>query len=148
MEYLSDDTVSVEDAITTYTISDNTINVLLSEKLPPNPAELLMGERMKPLFDKVSEMYDYVIVDTAPSMLVTDTLLFSQYAGHTIYMTRAGYTEKALLSFAKELHDQNKLKGIMLVVNDVDQSNFGYGAKYGYYGTSKKKSFFKPFSNG
>ncbi|HEY5688268.1 MAG TPA: CpsD/CapB family tyrosine-protein kinase, partial [Yeosuana sp.] len=142
-EYLSDDTVSVEDAITTYTVSDNTIDVLLSGKLPPNPAELLMGERMKPLFDKVSEMYDYVIVDTAPSMLVTDTLLFSQYAGHTIYMTRAGYTEKALLSFAKELHDQNKLKGMMLVVNDVDQSNFGYGAKYGYYGDPKKKSLFK-----
>ena len=145
-EYLSDDTVLVEDAINTYNVSDNKIDVLLSGKLPPNPAELLMSERMKPLFDTVSKAYDYVIVDTAPSMLVTDTLLFSHYAGHTVYMTRAGYTEKAILSFAKDLHNHNKLKGMMLVVNDVDQSNFGYGAKYGYYGTPKKKSFFKRFS--
>lgn len=145
-EYLGDDTVSVEAAINTYTVSDNTLDVLLSGKLPPNPAELLMSDRMKPLFDYVSNKYDFVIVDTAPSMLVTDTLLFSHYAGHTVYMTRAGYTEKAILSFAKDLHDQNKLNGMMLVVNDVDQSNFGYGAKYGYYGTPKKKPFFKRFS--
>ena len=62
---------------------------MLSGKVPPNPAELLMSDRMKPLFDKVSNQYDYVIVDTAPAMLVTDTLLFSQFAGHTVYMTRA-----------------------------------------------------------
>jgi tyrosine-protein kinase Etk/Wzc len=78
-------------------------------------------------------------------MLVSDTLLFSHYAGHTVYMTRADYTEKELLKFAKELHDKEKLKGMMLVVNSVDHSNFGYGAKYGY-GATKKKSFFKRFS--
>tara|TARA_R110000868_G_scaffold82992_5_gene234406 strand:- start:1849 stop:4239 length:2391 start_codon:yes stop_codon:yes gene_type:complete len=145
-DYLSDDSVLVEDAINTYTVSDNTIDVLLSGKLPPNPAELLMSERLKPLFDTVSKDYDYVIVDTAPSMLVTDTLLISHFAGHTVYMTRANYTEKSILSFAKDLHDHNKLKGMMLVVNDVDQANFGYGAKYGYYGAPKKKSIFKLFS--
>ena len=109
----------------------------------PNPAELLMSSRMKTLFDKVSDQYDYVIVDTAPSMLVTDTLLFSQYAGHTVYLTRAGYTEKRILNFAKELHTDKKLNGMMLVVNDVKQSNFGYGAKYGYYGKKEKKGWFK-----
>ena len=56
------------------------------------------------------------------------------------------YTEKTILNFAKELHDKNKLKGMMLVVNDVNQANFGYGAKYGYYGAPKKKSFFDWFS--
>jgi tyrosine-protein kinase Etk/Wzc len=142
-EYLNDKSVSVENAIHTYEVNGNTIDIMLSGKTPPNPAELLMSNRMKPLFDKVSEQYDYVIVDTAPSMLVTDTLLFSQFAGHTIYMTRAGYTEKGLLNFAKEMHSNNKLKGMMLVVNDVDQSNFGYGARYGYYGTPEKKSWFK-----
>ena len=145
-EYLSDDTVRVEDAISTFTVGDNTLDVLLAGKMPPNPAELLMSARMKPLFDQVSNTYDYVIVDTAPSMLVTDTLLISQYAGHTVYMTRADYTEKSLLNFAKDMHDKNKLKGMMLVVNDVNQDNFGYGARYGYYGAPKKKSFFKRFS--
>jgi capsular exopolysaccharide synthesis family protein len=142
-EYLVDKAILVGEAINTYDINGNKIDVMLSGKIPPNPAELLMTDKMKLLFDKVSEQYDYVIVDTAPSMLVTDTLLFSQYAGHTIYMTRAGYTEKNILNFAKELHANNKLNGMMLVVNDVDQSNFGYGARYGYYGAPEKKSWFK-----
>ena len=142
-EYLVDKAILVGEAINTYDINGNKIDVMLSGKIPPNPAELLMTDKMKLLFDKVSEQYDYVIVDTAPSMLVTDTLLFSQYAGHTIYMTRAGYTEKNILNFTKELHANNKLNGMMLVVNDVDQSNFGYGARYGYYGTPEKKSWFK-----
>ena len=102
-----------------------------------------MSDKMKNLFDKVSEEYDYVIVDTAPSMLVTDTLLISEYAGHTIYLTRADHTEKKILNFAQDLHVENKLNGMMLVVNDVNQSNFGYGAKYGYYGAPEKKSFFR-----
>tara|TARA_R110002049_G_scaffold87533_3_gene221957 strand:- start:9077 stop:11473 length:2397 start_codon:yes stop_codon:yes gene_type:complete len=142
-EYLVDKSIIAGEAIDTYEVNGNKIDVMLSGKIPPNPAELLMSDRMKLLFDKVSNQYDYVIVDTAPSMLVTDTLLFSQYAGHTIYMTRAGYTEKRILNFAKELHANNKLNGMMLVVNDVDQSNYGYGAKYGYYGVPDKKSWFR-----
>jgi hypothetical protein len=69
--------------------------------------------------------------------------LISAYAGHTIYLTRAGHTEKRVLNFAKELHNDKKLNGMMLVVNDVSQSNFGYGAKYGYYGKPEKKGLFK-----
>lgn len=105
--------------------------------------ELLMSDRIKELFDSVSDEYDYVIVDTAPFMLVTDTLIISEYAGHTIYVTRADYTEKQILNFAKELHISNKLKGMMLVVNDVNERNFGYGANYGYYGAPVKKGFFR-----
>ncbi|MEP5502560.1 MAG: CpsD/CapB family tyrosine-protein kinase [Algibacter sp.] len=142
-EFLVDKSIIVGEAINTYDINDNKIDIMFSGKVPPNPAELLMNDRMKLLFGNVSEQYDYVIVDTAPSMLVTDTLLISQYAGHTIYLTRAGYTEKEILNFAKELHENNKLNGMMLVVNDVKQSNFGYGAKYGYYGASEKKGWFK-----
>ena len=65
------------------------------------------------------------------------------YAGHTIYLTRAEYTEKPIVNFAKELHADKKLNGMMLVVNDVKESNFGYGAKYGYYGTKKKRGLFR-----
>lgn len=142
-EYLVDKSILLGETINEFNVNDIKIDVLLSGKVPPNPAELLMGDRVKELFDTVSEQYDYVIVDTAPSMLVTDTLLISQYAGHTIYLTRAGYTEKQILNFAKELHIDEKLNGMMLVVNDVNQSNFGYGAKYGYYGAPKKKGLFK-----
>lgn len=140
--YLTDETATIEQCISHYNVNKIGIDVLLSGKVPPNPADLLMNEaRLTHLFDTVSQNYDFVIVDTAPSMLVTDTLLISQYAGHTVYMTRAGYTDKDLLNFVKELKDNNKLKGMMLAINDVDQSNFGYGAKYGYYGAPKKKKW-------
>ncbi|GAA3607344.1 polysaccharide biosynthesis tyrosine autokinase [Flavivirga amylovorans] len=142
-EFLVDKSIIVGETINTYDINGINIDILLSGKVPPNPAELLMNDRIKDLFDTVSDQYDYVIVDTAPSMLVTDTLLISEYAGHTIYLTRADYTEKRILNFAKELHAENKLNGMMLVVNDVKQSNFGYGAKYGYYGAPEKKGFFR-----
>ncbi|WP_308991928.1 polysaccharide biosynthesis tyrosine autokinase [Mariniflexile litorale] len=142
-EYLVDKSILVGETINTYTINDIKIDILLSGKVPPNPAELLMSGRIKELFDYASNQYDIVIVDTAPAMLVTDTLLISQYAGHTIYLTRAGYTEKQVLNFAKELHASKKLNGMMLVVNDVSQANFGYGAKYGYYGAPEKNSFLK-----
>ncbi|TGV03962.1 GumC family protein [Flavivirga rizhaonensis] len=141
-EFLVDKSIIVGETINTHNINGINIDILLSGKVPPNPAELLMNDRIKDLFDTVSDQYDYIIVDTAPSMLVTDTLLISEYAGHTIYLTRADYTEKRILNFAKELHAENKLNGMMLVVNDVKQSNFGYGAKYGYYGAPKKKGFF------
>lgn len=142
-EFLVDKSIIVGETINSHKVNDIEIDILLSGKIPPNPAELLMNDRVKELFDSVKDQYDYIVVDTAPAMLVTDTLLISQYAGHTIYLTRADYTENRILNFAKELHAEKKLNGMMLVVNDVNQSNFGYGAQYGYYGASKKKSFFR-----
>lgn len=146
-EFLVDKSILAGETINTYTVNDIKLDILLSGKVPPNPAELLMTGRVKELFDYVSSQYDMVIVDTAPAMLVADTLLLSGYAGHTIYLTRAGYTEKQILGFTKELHAAKKLKGMMLVVNDVSQSNFGYGAKYGYYGAQEKKGLFRKFFN-
>ncbi|WP_067149371.1 GumC family protein [Pseudotamlana agarivorans] len=142
-EYLADYTIQLEDVISSREVNGIKLDILLSGQIPPNPAELLMDQRLETLFDTVSENYDYVVVDTAPSMLVTDTLLMHKYSGHTIYVTRAGYTEKRILNFASELHQSNKLNHMMLVVNDVKESNFGYGAKYGYYGAPEKKGFFK-----
>ncbi|GAA4232015.1 tyrosine-protein kinase [Postechiella marina] len=142
-EYLVEKSISTEDIIKEHTINNIKLDVLLSGKIPPNPAEILMNGRVKELFDTVSSQYDYVVVDTAPAMLVTDTLLISEYAGHTIYVCRGGYTDKELLRFTKELHQDKKLNNMMLVVNDVDQSNLGYGGKYGYYVDTGKKSWFK-----
>jgi len=111
---------------------DVQVDLILSGSIPPNPAELFMSERMKNLLDDLSGIYDYVIVDTAPTMIVTDTLLISPLADTTLYVTRAGYTEKKLLDFPKDLKQQGKLKGLAIVLNDVDYSKFSYGASYGY----------------
>ena len=145
-EYLADDDVNISDTINNYKINEIGVDILLSGKVPPNPAELLMNDRVESLFDKVSEDYDYVIVDTAPSMLVTDTLLISQYADHVLYVTRAGMTEGKVLEYPIRLAKEGKLNGLNFVVNDVKESDLGYGGKYGYgYGRNEKKwwQFFK-----
>ena len=131
-DYLYDFDVSFSDITSKTNDEGIEVDVILSGPIPPNPAELLMNDRMEKLIQKGRELYDYVIVDTAPTMIVTDTLLISPLADYTIYVTRADYTEKNLLEFPKDLKKQGKLKGIAVVLNDVDYSKFSYGAKYGY----------------
>ncbi|TXN35958.1 polysaccharide biosynthesis tyrosine autokinase [Flagellimonas hymeniacidonis] len=132
--------VLFNDIVSTLKTSAATIDVIVSGKIPPNPAELLMSDRVSELFEKASETYDYVIVDTAPLMVVTDTLLISKYADHVLYVTRAGFTESKVLDFPLKLKKEGKLKSLTFVVNNVKQSNLGYGGKYGYgYGKTVKK---------
>ncbi len=139
-EYLYDNTLTTKDIINPMLVHHNTIDVIYSGRIPPNPAELLMSKRVKELLDEVSERYDYVIVDTAPLMVVTDTLLITEYADHLIYVTRAGVTEKNAIGFPLKLQEEGKIKGLCFVVNDVKNANLGYGGKYGYgYGKSQKK---------
>ncbi|MCW5515574.1 GumC family protein [Muriicola sp. Z0-33] len=139
-EYLYDDNLQVKDIVNPMLVHHNTIDVVYSGRIPPNPAELLMSDRLKHLMREVSEMYDYVIVDTAPLMVVTDTLLISDYADHLIYVTRAGVTDKKAVQYPIKLREEGKIKGLSFVVNDVKASNLGYGGKYGYgYGKTQKK---------
>jgi len=125
------------------------LKLLLSGSIPPNPSELLRQAKFGQMVNELREQFDYVIVDTAPSMLVADTFLISKYADLILYVTRAGYTERKLLNFAVDVQNDGKLHDISFVINDVKTANFGYGNKYGYaYGQSKpslwerfKKSF-------
>ena len=146
-EYLFNGELAQEDIINPMLVHHNTIDVIYSGKIPPNPAELLMSKRFGQLIQNVSKEYDYVIVDTAPLMVVSDTLLISEHADHIIYVTRAGVTEKKAVDFPLQLIKEGKLKNMSFVVNDVDEDNLGYGGKYGYgYGKSTKK-WWKPFSH-
>jgi len=139
-EYLYDNTLTTKDIINPMLVHHNTIDLVYSGRIPPNPAELLMSARIKELFDEVSEKYDYVIVDTAPLMVVTDTLLISQFANHLVYVTRAGVTDTKAVGYPLKLQSEGKIKGLSFIVNDVKNSELGYGGKYGYgYGKSQKK---------
>ena len=106
--------------------SQKNLSLFVSGTIPPNPAELWMQSRAGNLFDDLAERFDYVVVDTAPAMMVTDTLLINQYADVTIYTLRAGYTEKRLLGFPIESRKARKLSNVAFVLNDVSYSN---GAK-------------------
>ncbi len=131
-DFLYDFDVVPNDIISKTNDDNISVDIILSGPIPPNPAELLMNDRMEELIQEARTKYDYIIVDTAPAMIVTDTLLISQLADYTLYVTRADFTEKNLLEFPKDLKKQRKLKGLAVILNDVDYSKFSYGAQYGY----------------
>ncbi|MFD0799531.1 GumC family protein [Maribacter chungangensis] len=139
-DYLISDKLSVKDVIKPMLVYNNTIDVIYSGKIPPNPGELLMNKRMGALIEEVAADYDYVIMDTAPLMVVSDTLLLTQFSNHIIYVTRAGVTDKSAIQFPIDLNAEGKLNGVSFVVNGVSLDNLGYGGKYGYgYGKTTKK---------
>ncbi|MGO3019247.1 MAG: tyrosine-protein kinase family protein, partial [Anaerococcus sp.] len=91
-------------------------------------------------------IYDYIIVDTAPTILVTDTIMISNKADITLYLTRANYTDLRLLDHIKDLKRHQKLKNIGIVLNGVKQSgrysyNYGYGYGYNEVTGSTNKSW-------
>lgn len=121
------------------------LSVMFSGTIPPNPAELWMRSRTKELFAELKEQFDYVIVDTAPCMLVTDTFLINKYADITLYVVRAGFTEKRLLDFPLESVKTKKLEKVAFVLNDVSEANYGYGNKYSYIYGANEPTFWERF---
>ena len=121
-------------------------DILISGEIPPNPPYLLTNGRFEALLEEAKTLYDYIIVDTAPTISVTDTLLISKFADATVYVTRSNFTEKNLLGHAKTLAKNKKLKNMVFVVNQVGDSkrskygyNYGYG--YGYSEDTAKRSW-------
>jgi tyrosine-protein kinase Etk/Wzc len=122
------------------------LKLLFSGPIPPNPAELWMSKRTQLMFETLKQEFDYVIVDTAPCLLVTDTFLVSNYADTTLYVVRADYTERKLLEFPKENVALGKLHNTAFVLNNVKLANFGYGNKYGYTYGAEKQTFWQRLS--
>lgn len=142
VNYIIDETTSIEDFIITSNDSEH-LDVLQSGDIPPNPEEILTKDRFQTFLDEVRKKYDFVILDTAPTLLVADTLLISDKADATLYVVRAGKTGKEFLTFIKELQDDEKLNNVNFVLNNVDYTNYGYGygGKYGYgYGYGKDQT--------
>ncbi|WP_297983011.1 polysaccharide biosynthesis tyrosine autokinase [uncultured Chryseobacterium sp.] len=140
-EYLYDNKTELNDIVHVTSFNPH-CDVIYSGSIPPNPTELLSNGRYEELIKELKPNYDYIILDTAPLMLVTDTFLFADLADATVYVTRSGYTEKGLIEFANKNIDQAKIKNVGFVLNDVDKDYFGYGNKYGYGYGAKEKSFF------
>lgn len=141
-EYLHDDQVTRDDIIKPSPFNPN-CDFIYSGSIPPNPTELLSNGYFPILIEELTREYDYVIVDTAPLMLVTDTLLISELADATIYVVRSGYTEKALMEFANTQIHTKKIANAAFVLNDVNRDNYGYGSKYGYGYGVEDRSFWQ-----
>ncbi|NML55988.1 GumC family protein [Chryseobacterium cheonjiense] len=130
-EYLYSDDTKLDDIVHVSSFNPH-LDVIYSGMIPPNPAELLSNGRYEALLEALKEKYNYIILDTAPLLLVTDTFLIAELADMTIYVSRSKYTEKSLLKFANTNIDQNKIKNVGFVLNDVNRENLGYNNKYGY----------------
>ena len=146
-EYLYSDETKLEDIIHISSFNPH-LDVIYSGMIPPNPTELLSNGRYEILLEELKGKYDYIILDTAPLLLITDTFLIAELADATIYVSRSKYTEKALLEFANTNIDQKKIKNVGFVLNDVNRENLGYSNKYGYgYNNHGEQSWFQKIKN-
>lgn len=112
-------------------VNDN-LDLLLAGPVPPNPTELLARENFSVITKMLREQYDYVIFDTAPVGLVTDTLQIGQHADLTVFVCRADYTPKSSFALINSLANEKKLPNPCMVVNGIDMSRRKYGYYYGY----------------
>ena len=142
-EYLHNDDEKIEDIIHVSSFNKY-CDVIYSGSIPPNPADLLSNGRFEILIDQLKLIYEYIIVDTAPLMLVTDTFLTADLADATLYVTRSGFTEKSLIDFANKQINSKRIRNAAFILNDVSKDNLGYGNKYGYgYGVDNRTFFQK-----
>jgi capsular exopolysaccharide synthesis family protein len=131
--YLVDDGLKISDIKAKNLSHETKFDIIFSGVIPPNPAELMSNGRFEMLLKELKLEYDYIIVDTAPTLLVTDTTLITDLADATLYVTRANYTEKKLLKFISNLKDLNAIKNMGIILNNVGENKgYGYSSNYGY----------------
>lgn len=108
------------------------LSILPGGPIPPNPTELVARESLPQAIDILKKHFDYIILDTAPIGMVTDTQLISRVANASIYVCRADYTHKADYTLINELGEQKKLPNLCTIINGLDMKKKKYGYYYGY----------------
>ena len=126
-------------------ISEN-LYILPGGTIPPNPTELVARKTLDVAINTLKQNFDYVILDTAPIGMVTDTQLISRVADLSVYVCRANYTHKSDYALINDLKRENKLPNLCTLINGIDMNQrkngyyYGYG-KYGKYGYGKKYGY-------
>lgn len=110
----------------------NNLDILMAGPIPPNPAELVARKSLDQVIDILKETYDYVLIDSAPVGLVTDTLQIGRVANATVFLCRADYTPKEAFDYINDLAKEKKLPNMCVVINGIDMSKKKYGYYYGY----------------
>lgn len=128
-EYLSRQSISIDDIVIKNAIQEN-LDIIVAGPVPPNPSELLASSAVDHLFAVLREKYDYIIVDSAPVGMVSDTFSLARISDATVYVCRANYTKLKDIEYINSLYVDNRLKRMALVVNGT-KSRKGYGYGYG-----------------
>lgn len=130
------------------TVSEN-LFILPGGTIPPNPTELVARQALDDAIETLKQHFDYIILDTAPIGMVTDTQLIARVADLSVYVCRSGYTAKSEFKLVNDLKNENKLPHPCILLNGIDLSKretgsyYGYGkyGKYGHYGYGKKYGY-------
>ena len=137
--YLADGTLSAEDIIQ----HQDGFDIIAAGAIAPNPAELLMDERLDNLVTELRRRYDYIVVDSVPVGIIADATISNRIADLTIFVARAGRLDRRQLPEIEQLYKENKLHNMALVLNGANlHRRYGYYGYYGYsykYGYGKKK---------
>ena len=145
--FLMDNFLKVSDVIERSL--EGNFDIINSGTVPPNPSELIMNGRFDEIFDYAKDNYDYVVVDTAPVKMVTDSLLLSHYADLCLYVIRLNNLDKRLLEIPKKMFNEKRLPNMAILINGVDlKRGYGYGQSYGYGRSMPKKNWWKRITVG
>lgn len=129
-DYLSEPDVTLDDIILPSGEHKN-LDIIPCGAIPPNPSELLQTERVDELFAELRKRYDYIIVDTAPVALVSDTYQLDRIADMTVFVCRYKYTPMEMMEYINNVIEQQRMHNVACVLNSVKSANAGYGYGYG-----------------
>ena len=145
-QFLTNPAINLMDLVQPSDINKN-LYILPGGTVPPNPTELLARDGLEKAVETLKKNFDYVILDTAPIGMVTDTLLIGRVADLSVYVCRADYTRKAEFTLINELAENNKLPNLCIAINGLDFQKKKYGYYYGYgkygkyYGYGKRYGY-------
>jgi len=145
-DYLATQEADVSAVIEPSNLHEN-LDVIPSGSIAPNPTELLASKKFQAMVSELKPNYDYIVIDTAPMLMVSDTFNLLGNMDLLLYVMRAEHTDKEMFEFARQLMNENARGKFAIVLNDVRNMHLSYGNKYGYgyYTEEKKKKRFGIF---
>ena len=127
--YMSDKNVKVTDIISRTELHEN-FDCIYAGLQPPNPAEQLMSNRLDELIAECRKLYDYVVIDSVPALVIADAIIASRVADLTLYIVREGLLDRRQLPDIDSLYKQDKLKNMCILLNGASERSHRYGYTY------------------
>lgn len=129
--YLDSDSCGIDDLIVQSTTYKG-LSIIPAGDVPINPSELLQNERLDQLFTALRKQFDFIIVDSAPVAMVSDTFIINRVCDFTLFVSRIGYTTDEMIAYINDLHTNERLNNVVSVLNGVELKGANFGYSYGY----------------
>ncbi len=142
INYVLDSKLDIHEITIPFSEDLSSFDIIFSGIAQSIPTTILANPRFETLMSKLKNKYDYVVIDSAPTQLVSDTLIFAASADITLLVTRFRYTDKKLINYSLKLAKERKLKNMAYVVNGMKRSSHAYGYGYGYRGAQENKKWY------